>query len=214
VPLKYVSTALGAHKAVSMFSIWYTKSPLINFAMLQIESCGITIMQTASGLTLDMRRKGKAIIARAIADDSDHAIQTVLNMFLCLNLLQLAGTIWLLRKDQATRRGPAFELGTSSVQYQPLAREDEETVGDALHEEFDSGARHGGSGSWEQRPRRSSAALARSSSLLMQTEVEGGARTDGELKRGRVFAIMAGITVGFTWVLFMVSAALRLRTHR
>jgi len=167
-------------------------------------------MQTVSGLMLDMRQKGKTVITRVIAaDDSDHAIQTVLNVFVCLNILQLAGTIWLLGKDQATnrRRKLAFDLGV----YQPLANED--TIGDELHDGFD-GERHGRSVGWEQTPRRSSTALAQAASLLAQTEIEGGggARTDAELKRGRVFAILAGITVGFTWVLFMVSAVFKLRS--
>ncbi|KAG8902738.1 hypothetical protein FRC01_009482 [Tulasnella sp. 417] len=104
VPLQYVSTALGAHKA--------------------IESCGSTISKILAGLLLDSKsaKTGSAIpeptsvtsISGTFVNvvgtvvrppiDNRHAIQWLLNAWLFINVLQLIGTIVLRRADVRRKR--------------------------------------------------------------------------------------------------------------
>ncbi|KAG6885279.1 hypothetical protein C0993_003710 [Termitomyces sp. T159_Od127] len=76
VPLKYVSTALGAHKS--------------------LEQTGSTIFQTLAGLALDARKKGDRKTSKA-------ALQHFLNVFVAVNVVQLFSILGLagLQKEKA-----------------------------------------------------------------------------------------------------------------
>ncbi|KIO31226.1 hypothetical protein M407DRAFT_19843 [Tulasnella calospora MUT 4182] len=103
VPLQYVSTALGAHKA--------------------IESCGSTISKILAGLLLDSKGAKSGSITpeptstsiygtfissvRSVVRppiDNGHAIQWLLNAWLFVNVIQLIGTIVLRRADVRRKR--------------------------------------------------------------------------------------------------------------
>ncbi|KAG8925668.1 hypothetical protein FRC00_003770, partial [Tulasnella sp. 408] len=125
VPLQYVSTALGAHKA--------------------IESCGSTISKILAGLILDTKsaKSGSAIPGPtstatgiygtfvSVVDnvvrppiDNAHAMQWLLNAWLFINVLQLIGTVVLRNADVRRKRRLAMlgeHLDTAVLGPQPLS---------------------------------------------------------------------------------------------
>lgn len=74
VPLKYVSTALGAHKSM--------------------EQTGSTLFQTLAGLVLDIKGKGSG----------PAAAQSLLDAFLILNVFQLLSIVWLIFLEKHKER--------------------------------------------------------------------------------------------------------------
>ncbi|KAF7982474.1 hypothetical protein HWV62_28040 [Athelia sp. TMB] len=185
VPARYVSTALGAHKA--------------------IESCGSTIAQTLAGITLDFGAKVPPPIATTTSAPlpaSSGQIQTVLGAWVLLNLLQLAAAAGLLRLDRARTRAGA------GGGYQPLATSAEPDAEIDIAEDG-LGVEHTGSDeTLALSPISSRPSPMPKGSGDGELERELGAR---EARRGRVCAALAGATVVGTWVLFMVSAAWKLR---
>lgn len=151
-------------------------------------------MQTVSGIMLDIK-PASALAAAAAKAFNGAAIQSVLNVFLLLNLLQFAGTASLLRLDQSRRRA-----ATSSIPYQPLATSDDPDADDGAP---------GNEETLVLSPMSPVSPAARVVVLHPDLNL-----TEGERARGRVFAGLAGATVAFTWVLFMCSAAWKLRSRR
>ncbi|KZP30883.1 MFS general substrate transporter [Athelia psychrophila] len=235
VPLKYVSTALGAHKS--------------------IESCGSTITQTLAGIALDFSSPSSpsSPLAAAAATDAQTQtqVQSVLNAFVVLNVLQLVGAAALLRLDRGRRAKGAQGVGA----YQALATsadgvgiEDEDADADAEEGDGDGDLRRGGEheeghGVGEEEAETEDeadeeeyghananadrTALVSTETLALsplssrpatpstrrapKQEVEERVQSEGETRRGRVCAVVAGGTVLLTWALFMVSAMWKLR---
>ena len=108
VPHKYVSTTLGAHKAVS------AASPLlrrITHRSIQLEQTGSTIFQTVAGLVLDVKSGKHDKLAPGQGDPKD--VQYLLNAFVILNILEVLAVIALSRldrkqKEEASRRMSAL----------------------------------------------------------------------------------------------------------
>lgn len=144
-------------------------------------------MQTLSGIVLDIQPS--RALAGAIETFNGSAIQSVLNAFLLLSLLHFVGTVSLLRLDQCRRHARVSE-SSIATETQPLLNHNESGVGDELEEA-------------QTIPMSPSAA----------TEAQTMALTDAEKARGRVFAILAGLTVAFTWLVFMCSAVWKLRSR-
>ncbi|RDB29567.1 60S ribosomal protein L15 [Hypsizygus marmoreus] len=99
VPLKYVSTALGAHKS--------------------LEQTGSTIFQTLAGLVLDIR-KGSG------SKGSTKEPQPLLNIFFLLNALQLASILAVAQLQRRKRRAAIVKQQRRTSQV--LADEDEPLI--------------------------------------------------------------------------------------
>ena len=155
-------------------------------------------------------------------------IQSLLNIFVFLNLLQLLGTLWLLRKDRKTRSLSADD-GTAA-EYEPLAGEgtDDEAELIASSEESLAGEPDGipgwedrivagdvgssvGRGSWHSSSSRNPSARVQLS-MLEKKWGDKGTRWD-TMKRGRIFAVLAGVFIVCTWVVFITSAVFELKSQ-
>ncbi|KAF8898714.1 major facilitator superfamily domain-containing protein [Infundibulicybe gibba] len=126
VPLKYVSTALGAHKS--------------------LEQTGSTIFQTFSGLVLDIKKKdGKARSA---------ALQHLLNIFLALNILQFISIIALTKFQKRKNLLLATARRSTSVPSSERTRESTTDQTTPLLEGYESRSRSPHNIRRNSRPRR------------------------------------------------------------
>ncbi|KAF8587893.1 MFS general substrate transporter [Ramaria rubella] len=192
VPLQYVSTALGAHKS--------------------IESSGSTIMQTIAGLILDVKGPG----APKLSKDNSSAIQLLLNLFLSLNVIQLAGVYWLVRTDRARRKGKAGSghnyredaTGDENVGLMAGAEPPERAIDDRrpFHGDQDEDTREREGEDHITHP-------PTSRDILHYKQENDLHTTNSERRRGRIFAFMAAGIIFFAWFLFMTSAVLDIRTR-
>ncbi|OCH96182.1 MFS general substrate transporter [Obba rivulosa] len=224
VPHKYISTTLGAHKA--------------------LEQTGSTIFQTLAGVALDIKSKKPAAETALPAGDA-RDVQYLLNAFVILNVLQLAGIVALARLDRKQRAATSRRM--SALMQPALEDIDEERVPqDASN---DSKEPVDDENEWPEdltqslRSRRASvigrsplpstsspeqsipllrayseAPSRRSSRYLVSARPADPSeipvrvvRTKAELRRGEIFATLSGILIFFAWVLFIVTALLRLR---
>ncbi|KAH9849777.1 MFS general substrate transporter [Lenzites betulinus] len=226
VPLKYVSTTLGTHKA--------------------LEQTGSTIFQTLAGLALDIKSKKSAETLSPI-DGDDGDVQYLLNAFVILNVFEILGILGLShlhRKQQATaaRRMSALlptavdESDEEPLEPQPAKepRTDENWQAESpegnQHRRSSTLGRHGplsSSSTLEQsipllRGAGSRSSTVRGSRYLVDAVIEDEPsepptqakvlRTKAEVRRGELFSVMCGVLIAFAWVLFMVTAWLKLRS--
>ncbi|KAI0695601.1 major facilitator superfamily domain-containing protein [Cytidiella melzeri] len=229
VPSKYISTTLGAHKA--------------------LEQTGTTIFQTLAGVALDIKSKKQAekLVSPVNGDERD--IQYLLNAFLVLNFLQLAAIVGLARLDRKQKIA-AFRHSTALLP--PVLEDDEESSAVDVSstktkepsdpwQEYDvSGQRFQPPGSRRGTIRsnhginvasgsRSASQASESSIPLLMSESQLSSartsrylidsssnvkvvRTKKEVKRGEWFAVMCAFGIAFAWVLFMGVAWVRLRS--
>lgn len=122
VPLKYVSTALGAHKSVSL-AMRYRTAPTNNI-MLQLEQTGSAVFQTIAGLALDANNnKG--------GQGNKRTSQYLLDAFLLLNVLQFLSILGLAylqrRKNQELEQRIVSEVDPTDEE-QPLINPSESHV--------------------------------------------------------------------------------------
>jgi hypothetical protein len=175
-------------------------------------------MLTFSGVMLDIASHVQHRASKAIEGGK---IQSLLNVFVLLNVLQLIGTIWLLRKDQKTRSLSADD-GTAA-EYEPLTGEGtgDEAELVASSEESLAGEPDGIS-RWEDRLNvaRGSwhSSSSRGSSARVQLPMPEQKWDDKDMrrdttKRGRIFAILAGVFILCTWVVFVTSAVFELKSR-
>uniref|UniRef100_D8PPV1 Lysosomal dipeptide transporter MFSD1 n=1 Tax=Schizophyllum commune (strain H4-8 / FGSC 9210) TaxID=578458 RepID=D8PPV1_SCHCM len=177
VPLKFVSTALGVHKS--------------------LENCGSTIFQTIAGLALDIHK------SKAGPSTNPTSLQRLLNIFLVLNIFQLAAIVTLawLQKRRTTAHVHTHDSRSSC------------TVVDSHSSASPDGRRS------------PSSEDARASQLLLppsegdsgagyasitRAKLRGEARLRAETARGRIFASICGCLVVSCWVLFMGTAYFRM----
>ena len=185
-------------------------------------------MQTFSGVTLDFASHGNLAQDHASKAIEGGKIQSLLNIFVLLNVLQLLGTVWLWRKDQKTRSLSADD-GTVA-EYEPLVgegtgdeaelvvRSEESLVGSpdgisrwedrVVPTDVDSSVRRG---SWHLNS-------SRDPSVRVQLSMPERRRDDKETrwditKRGRIFAVLAGVFIVCTWVVFITSAVFELKSR-
>jgi hypothetical protein len=126
VPLAFVSTALGAHKSVSILR---TNRGARSKKVPQIEQAGSTISQTLAGLILDIRRVKTPQHAKHSTGDNlstlvqsndPRSIQLLLIFYLTINLLQLAGTLLLWNWGARHKRRQARRRASSAAEYEPI----------------------------------------------------------------------------------------------
>jgi hypothetical protein len=184
-------------------------------------------MQTFSGVTLDITSHGNLVQHHTSEAIEGGKIQSLLNVFVLLNVLQLLGTVWLLRKDQKTRNLSADD-GTAA-EYEPLAGEGtgDEAELVASSEESLAGEPDGiscredgvvagdvdssvGRGSWHSSSSRDSSARVQ---LSMPKRWEDKDTRWDMMKRGRIFAVLAGVFIVCTWVVFITSAVFELKSR-
>ncbi|KAI0078898.1 MFS general substrate transporter [Panus rudis PR-1116 ss-1] len=223
VPSKYVSTTLGAHKA--------------------LEQTGSTIFQTMAGLLLDVKSKKPAPrIEPPISRNKDDQMQNLLNAFVFFNVLQLGSILCLRILDK--RRHAALTRYTSAS-LPPVIEDDVEDEGPKEPSVEEASwdpegpnnvdrKRHGTIRSIRSlrspatspvieqsipllrhsRESTSSSSTRRNSQLITGTpHMHLSMKVSrGEIRRGRIFAVLSGFLIVFAWVLFMGTAWLRLRS--
>ncbi|EKM61026.1 uncharacterized protein PHACADRAFT_247333 [Phanerochaete carnosa HHB-10118-sp] len=227
VASKYVSTTLGAHKA--------------------LEQTGSTIFQTLAGVALDIKSKKPAaevITSPTNGDTKD--IQYLLNAFLLLNIAQFGALIALARLDRKQKWAAARR---TAALLPPIHEEDTDAASTAssgprkVEDEWQrydpsSPTLGGKSATGTVRSYRSIAVASPSTStvaeqsipLLRSPSISSSARNSRylslapgqttvkmvrskkEVKRGEIFAIISGLSIAFAWILFMVVAYFRLRS--
>jgi hypothetical protein len=241
VASKYVSTTLGAHKAVSISSYLYVRM-CPNLGYPQLEQAGSTIFTTLAGVALDIKSKKASAEAVAPINGDARDIQYLLNAFLILNVVQFAGLLGLSRLD---RRRKHADARREAALLPPILEEDSSSTISSASLGKDENAWHRadptatslGSKSTSGTVRsvrgltpasttttsKQSIPLLRSSSVSSATRSSKYlsfpnapqtkvVRTKGELKRGEIFAVLSGLSIAFAWILFMTVAWLRLRS--
>ncbi|KAH9937670.1 major facilitator superfamily domain-containing protein [Fomitopsis serialis] len=224
VPAKYVSTTLGAHKA--------------------LEQVGSTAFQTLAGVALDFTKKKHAEFTGPTGGDTRRDIQLVLNAFVLLNVLQLVsifGLAWLDRK----RRGSASQRQSallSAVQSEVAAEEDDERAAETAKGKERAGAvwRIDNMSSSRECSRGPSCCRASSSDEVASVPLLHDhsrhpshresryviaplapstppappylRRSKAVLRRGEIFAAMSAMAIFFAWALFLGTAFMRLRS--
>jgi len=209
VPLEYISTTLGLHKS--------------------LEHTGTTITQTLSGLWLDSEKKeGEAGSLTILSEKDGPGLQWLLNVFLFINVLQLAAIRGLgylnerkqnSRKDATARNegedeerrnssdsasGIGGALSSSDLPLQgPSDRTlvGDHTVSPLLH------------------PRDVSPVYQNYGTQLRPPQPQHdtnlmGATTPAEVKRGKILASLCFATVVFAWALFLVTSFIKIRSRR
>ncbi|CDO71549.1 hypothetical protein BN946_scf184911.g19 [Trametes cinnabarina] len=230
VPLKYVSTTLGAHKA--------------------LEQTGSTIFQTLAGLALDIKSK-KSAGRQLPIDRDDRDVQYLLNAFVILNVLEIVGIIGLAHLDHRQKQAAARCMSSLLPSTIDESDKEEETrsgkdpwsddenwqaevADNSRHRRSSTFSRHGPLSSTSS-PEQSIPLLhgaSRPSTLcgswylveaLVEEEEEPTRppvkvkvkvlRTKAEVRRGEVFALLCGALIGLAWILFMGTAWLKLQSR-
>jgi hypothetical protein len=201
IPLKYVPTTLGAHKAVRHIFFPHRTLVLLNLPQ-QMEKVGESIFQTVAGLTLDVSHKKKTLMGLNADEKSSQAL---LQTFFCLNLVQLTFVLCLSylqrQKTSLAEREESVPLPTSRRGSRVIS---ETEYASALS---DADARE------QQRP-----LLERSptSHSLPPSIVPASTRLAHDksavARRGRTFAKVSLGLLALAWVLFLGTAAMRLRS--
>ncbi|PCH33619.1 MFS general substrate transporter [Wolfiporia cocos MD-104 SS10] len=232
VPAKYVSTTLGAHKA--------------------LEQVGSTAFQTLAGVTLDLTGKKSSEFRSTQPSNKD--IQLLLNAFLLLNVLQLIGVVGLARLDQKRRKALERRAHAllASTQTEAEAAEGDTDSGDASLKAEERMGRdrwrthhHGALTPRSECSRGRSCCrgttsdLAQSMPLLhdhlrtpsyqdsrylilplapasaSRSQSRGSVRVSRSrsvVRRGEVFATISAMLIVFAWALFLGTAYLKLRS--
>ncbi|KZT74645.1 MFS general substrate transporter [Daedalea quercina L-15889] len=223
VPAKYVSTTLGAHKA--------------------LEQVGSTTFQTLAGVALDLTRK-KAENTEPTRGDNRRDIQLVLNAFLFLNVLQFASIIGLGWLDRKRREAASWRQRAllSAVQSEVAPEDDTERSAEMAKGKERAGAiwridnmhSRGECSRGESCCRASTSDQVQSVPLLRDHSRHSShresryviapldpnppqqppypRRSKAVLRRGEFFAVLSGMAIFSAWVLFLVTAYLRLRS--
>jgi hypothetical protein len=213
VPLKFVPTALGAHKSVSKHIRRYFTSSL---TAMKIESAGSTLFQTVAGWLLDGKIQ-KSHSQKTLQTPASSSIQPLLNTWVFLNICQLLAVFlvsWLDRRQKifAARQKYALLRPHDPTQLEP-------ELGDSATprrtEEGDEGwsdeaATMTSTSSVEGRP------PSPGQEQLWVRSPAGGkwARHSYEkrVRRGEICALLCCAIIFCTWALFFVTAVLRLRS--
>ncbi|EIN13724.1 MFS general substrate transporter [Punctularia strigosozonata HHB-11173 SS5] len=204
VASKFVSTTLGVHKS--------------------LEQTGSVTFQTLAGLSLDTDKPSSG------DKGNPTAIQHLLNTFASLNVLQFCGILALRYLDRHRRAAalasdPAYlapESGSTDRENDPRRRVKEAMDVNVLHDAFEDDEHEPlpSTSFPEQRrpllPQRHS--QVSEDERRLQDEVDAGRDLKGvalsheEVRRGECFAISGTLLIVLTWVLFMVTAWLKLRS--
>jgi len=192
VPIKYVSSALGVHKA--------------------LEQTGSTISQTLAGLLLDKTRD-------SVPDTPNnlHAIAILLRVFLAINICQLVAILGMWRMQVVRDRRAAAASGAldtappgTNKGYMALPIDEQEDILTTALEDAPSPTtpintvpkRYTGSAPSSQ------ALLAKPVPAKRRSSRGTGkmAHSHAERRRGKLFVLLCAAAIGCAWVLFMVVA--------
>ncbi|KAI4526815.1 MFS general substrate transporter, partial [Schizophyllum commune Loenen D] len=195
VPLKFVSTALGVHKS--------------------LENCGSTIFQTIAGLALDIHKSKAGPSTNRISKITPiqnnsfvillmtpASLQRLLNIFLVLNVFQLAAIITLawLQKRRTTARVHTHDSRSSSTAVDSHSSASPDERSSPSSEDTHA------SQPLLSPPQESNADYA----SITRAKLRGEACVRVETARGRIFATICGCLVVSCWVLFMGTAYFRM----
>jgi hypothetical protein len=189
---------------------------------IQIEHAGSTIFQTLAGWLLDTTVTKKPSFQQTSATSlGSNSTQHLLNTFVLLNILEFCGIMalsWLDRQQKMFARRGHRLLNTDGTPRQMSdvngslvhgdMPEDESWTDDTISEDLDIPLASSTEEvvSWgEERStgaRRNSRLSIRRSTPTKPTKV----------KRGEICALLCGALIVLTWVLFFVTAVLRLRS--
>jgi hypothetical protein len=229
VPLKYVSTTLGAHKSVSNTIRRYDNSLIPRF---QLEQTGSVIMQTLAGLALDTKHQpspGKNI-PDVPSRDGLAAIQYLLNAFVLLNVFQFLVLMTLAHLDRRRKAAVATVADFYGSSGELITDDHNEDPLDSPNNLEGAEGSICLSLSARGRPVPSAASPEESRPLLVSDAESSLFATDAaepnssppvtpgdppktnQVKRGELFAGLSAALVVFAWVLFLVTAWLRLRS--
>jgi len=216
VPLKYVSTTLGAHKS--------------------LEQTGSVIMQTLAGLALDTKSAGWS----GNGDDpSQHglaAVQYLLNTFLVLNVSQLLALLALARLNWRRKAAATSDSRIHTSSGETMHDEFDETQSGlserAHYPEDNEGAENSIRLPLSARERLVPSATSPEQSFPMivseterpyffgdpadtdpnQTQIPRRPPEAKQVRRGVLFAGLSATLIVFAWVLFLATAWVRLRS--
>ncbi|KAI0274664.1 major facilitator superfamily domain-containing protein [Gloeopeniophorella convolvens] len=184
VSSKYISTTLGAHKS--------------------LEQTGTVISQTIAGLILDTNPRGN--------DDTsgDRRYQHLLNTFLGINILQFVGImlLWHLNRRQnelERRRRKSVDSASNTAKVTDLEEGDSEE--EPLLLEQPQSVSYAAGGATLSPHSRDSPPFTHHATGAFASAVQQSSR-----KRGKVFGGMCLLLIIAAWVLFLVTAWLRLRS--
>ncbi len=200
VQKKYVSTVLGAHQSVSCTQSYRSRSHDDNL-LTQLEHTGAVISLTVAGLILD----------KESADPlSGHKrYQLLLRTFLVANVFQLGGVLllWYLtrQRDLSARQwGSLRHIPGEAYTVKATDNDDDDLNGaedTILLEELRSGS-----------PDANGAALSPSTGMGNSEPFRAGTAESSTRKRGLYFGVACALLIAAAWILFIVTAWLRLRS--
>jgi hypothetical protein len=185
-------------------------------------------MQTLSGLVLDTKRKGspEEHVPDTPSDGESMAIQRLLNIFLCLNVVHFVALMALAhlerQKNAAATSAPSGH-GSLNISHdldedQPSPPKSPENTGHAGGVEgLPTSTRRRSSCSTTSPEQTSLLSNARTSYYTRNlSEPDRGTQVHlpkpMEVRRGEFFACVSATLVVFAWVLFLVTAWLKLRS--
>ncbi|KIJ68423.1 hypothetical protein HYDPIDRAFT_146504 [Hydnomerulius pinastri MD-312] len=191
VPLKYVSTTLGVHKA--------------------LEQTGSTVFQTLAGIWLDNPKRGLGLPKR----EDTFAIQYLIYAFLFLNVLQfisLAGLAYLDRCRRGRDHNPYCPEGLTHSPTPDFAAsassEENRTQTSPAPDRTPSPSSSG-----ERAPLLSRSLVSISGHDPAAWDITHNVCRSSEMRRGRIYARLCALLVCTAWVLFVTTAWLRLRSR-
>ncbi|KAI0067687.1 MFS general substrate transporter [Artomyces pyxidatus] len=198
VPSKYISTTLGAHKS--------------------LEQTGTVMSQTLAGLILDVKRRSPNTLdpRDPITNTEDASIQRLLNTFLLLNTIQLIGIggLWFLdrrQKELTLRRRSSLLQRHISEEQPPTIKAYE----DDSEEHSDQEPLHLARRRSIESPVDCTPPIVASSDPLLSSSPDNitrPKRVSRRSRRGRVFTAILFSLVIAAWLLFLVTAWVRLRS--
>lgn len=203
VPVKYVSTALGAHKS--------------------IESCGSTLATTLAGILLDKTMKEKDDQGDPTTQD-EGSVHRLLLLFLAANVLQLGFIIWLWRVD--VKKTAETEEECEILQDTEVEDPSSSAIADDERSFLLPPTRPHHRTSSALRPlieryrARSSSGMGTSGDvsvvhgkelLDLIRSAKGMAATRTERRRGKRFMVMYWTLVLLVWVVFIITAIVKLK---
>ena len=204
----------------------------------QLEQTGSTIFQTLAGLVLDVKSKKPESSASPNGDDRD--MQFLLNAFITMNVLQFIAIATVAYYDH--KRKEAAAKNADALLASPIEEESDSDDSDAgrAKEPIEIpvpvpaiGERSGTIRSIRSvRSVRLASVSAQETVPLLRSTSQASSRrssrylipgvppsssvplkfSKGELRRGKIFAVLSGCMIIFAWVLFMGTAWYRLRS--
>jgi len=165
--------------------------------MLQLEQTGSTIFQTLAGLSLDLNKLPKQ---QDLDPRHNAPIQRLLNTFVFLNVVQFFSILGMARLDKRSNAPINVDICVTKSFDDPATT-------------IEQGSRHEEQAllPTDPYPQYSSSNRWTRSHLSPPADNVGKI---GQVRRGEIFVRMCGVLIIFAWVLFLVTAWLKLRSKK